>query len=140
MNNSAILEITAGGSFLIQTDADIGRSGGSPVFNNFGTLTKNSVGFDTDINVVFNNSGTVNGNLGQIQIQGGGTSSAGRYDATSGTVEFTVGSYSWGEDTLIGGSGTIKINGAPVTSDGSPGLIRNMGYKRTGNMGNTLRA
>lgn len=66
----------------------LGNGGG--IFNNNGTYTKTGTG-NTDISMVFNNSGVVNVQAGRLNLSGGGTSS-GSYTG-AGSLEFGGGSH-----------------------------------------------
>jgi hypothetical protein len=78
-NSAPIFNNKSGGVFNAQSNANWFFSGGTaqPVFNNQAGSTFNKSGVDTTSTfgqVLFNNSGTVNGLSGTLELNGGGTS------------------------------------------------------------------
>jgi hypothetical protein len=121
------------GLWNVQSDETFagGNSGGTSLFDNFGTFTK-SGGINTavlDGNVVFNNTGTVNVESGTLELNGGGASSGGDFTTASagiiniygytftGTNTFTgPGTYVAGGQATFGGTiaGTLNWDGGSL--------------------------
>jgi hypothetical protein len=86
-----------------------GYNGGASLFDNFGTFRKtgNSGTTILDGNVVFNNTGTLDAQLGNISLQGS-------CDLTNGTLNFGISSLTnYGTITLTGAAsltGTVSAN------------------------------
>jgi hypothetical protein len=103
------------GSWNEQSDDTLtgGYGGGTTLFDNFGTFTKsgNSGATTLDANVVFNNTGTVNGESGTLLIGGGGTSSGGDW-TTSGGGTINYSSYVFTNINTFAGLGNILTIGA----------------------------
>ena len=111
LNNTGILDITVSNQMALQ--------GGTNVFNNSGTLTVNSSG-TAQIEIPFNNTGTVDAQLGTINFELGGlspgdftVSGAGAAIDFSGIHDLT--------DADFTGPGTIRFSGGTATIDDSGG-------------------
>lgn len=98
IGNSAVFTNEAGATFTVQTDATVISGGGTPRFENAGTLVK-PLGTSTAFNVPFNNTGTVevmSGKLvfskytqsaGVTRLNGGGLQSSTALNITGGDLE-----------------------------------------------------
>lgn len=87
MYNGAVFNNGAGASFTANADKTIDDLYGTTAkFNNAGTFTKVSADSGTTefANVLFNNTGTVNVNSGILELDTGGTDSAGAFKVASG--------------------------------------------------------
>ncbi len=93
------------------------NGGAASTFNNTGTFRK-SAGAGTTYfssNVIFNNSGTVNTQVGTLSVQGGGSSS-GLWNTPAGAaVAFPASTYTLTAGTSITGAGAFRATGATVT-------------------------
>jgi len=91
-----------------------GYSGGTTLFDNFGTFLKsgNSGTTTLDDAVVFNNPGTVNVQSGTLSLNGGGISSGGAFATTnSGNINFVTTPYNFTNTTTFAGTGSY-VGGA----------------------------
>ena len=121
MQSGAVLENR--GSFAVSNDAVVLLAGGIlPTFANSGTFTKSSTSGTgtTDINVFFNNSGTVAVTSGVLNLSNGGTDNGGSWaPAAGGTVRLTSGTFTFGGAATGSGAGIVDFNGAVVVVNGS---------------------
>jgi sugar lactone lactonase YvrE len=92
--------------------------GAAPSIVNTGTFTADTGSNTYDIEVPFNNEGTIEAKSGTLQLSGGGSGNASIWkDASGATVTFTGGFYTLAGDTWSG-AGTISVAGAGVTAEG----------------------
>jgi hypothetical protein len=97
-----------------------GNAGGTTLFDNFGTFLKSGNGGTTtlDVNVVFNNTGTVTAASGTLTINGGANSGSGTFAMTgSGLLGFD--NYTFANNATITGGGTVSLGGATTTINGT---------------------
>ena len=109
----------AGARWYIQCnqvlDDDVGT--GYEVFNNAGLLCKTNVSGTTTVYTYVNNTGggTVQAQIGTIQIAAG-SNLGGTFQAVSGAaIDFTGGNYFWNGTAVFEGPGTVAITGGSVT-------------------------
>jgi hypothetical protein len=113
MYNGAVFNNEVGASFTANADQTIDDAYGTTAkFNNAGTFTKISANSGpTDFaNVLFNNTGTVNVNSGIIELDTGGTDSAGTFNVASGGKLYFAGGI-----TTLASSITASGSGLPPT-------------------------
>ncbi len=104
----------AGGTWNL--NCNLGTSTGGGTFNNGGMFVV-SAGNSASVNPVFNNNGTVQANMGLLQLHAGG-SGTGTYTAAGGEIDFLAGDFTLGGP--VTGSGTVMFNnGGTVTLSGS---------------------
>jgi RHS repeat-associated protein len=99
------------------TGIDPGTTG-SGTFENTGSVVE-SAGSEAQIEVGFDNQGSVKANTGKLKFRDGGISghtAAGSWSATGGStaIEFTGGSFTWGSTISI--AGAIIDAGATITA------------------------
>ncbi|MEB3192795.1 MAG: Calx-beta domain-containing protein, partial [Snowella sp.] len=131
--NSAIWNNTSTGNIDLQCDADFYLGSGTPSFNNAGTFTKSNGATDgsdeSNINIAFNNTGTVNVKKGTLNLSGGGANSKTFSIDLGATLKHTsdyiynTGNSVTGTGNLLLEYGTITVAAAstwsaPVTLDG----------------------
>jgi len=108
------------GVWNAQSDNDFqgGYNGGVTLFDNFGTFRKSGSTGDTilDGNVVFNNTGTLDSQYGNISLQGA-------YNLTNGTLNFGI--------SGLTNYGTITLSGA-ASLTGAISANLNNGYQPVG--------
>ena len=101
------------GSFSDSNTFDSSISGGT--FNNSGSFTKQS-NTTTTVGSVFNNSGTVNVNAGNLLMQAGGTSTGIFNIADGAKIEFRNGTHVL-NNVITSGAGTLQISTENVGAD-----------------------
>ncbi len=123
LNDSAQIYSLTGATFDIQNDQRItcGACSGTEAFNNAGMFRKSMGTGTNNVNVIFNNTGTVDVEMGVVSLNGRGTSSGG--GTSSGT--FTVAasatillptSYTFSSGSQVNGNGTHLWDGT-ITVD-----------------------
>ncbi len=126
LKNNAVLENQPGGTFNIQSDAQIDFAvpdGGA--FVNHGVVNKNNGAGTTVIDVALQNNGGFNIGSGSVNLQRGGNSSGGTFTISAGaTLQFNGGVHTLSGVTVNGagtavltGSGTLNALGAGMTLD-----------------------
>ncbi len=112
-------------TFDLQTDANVTATLSLPrTFNNVGTFTK-SAGAQSDVNIEFNNSGTVNASAGILRLRSGGSCGGaceGTFDVPAALTFSTGGSastFTLGASSLVAGAGTVEFNAATVNLAGT---------------------
>ncbi|MCK6623443.1 MAG: Ig-like domain-containing protein, partial [Calditrichia bacterium] len=124
LKNNAVLENQPGGTFDIQSQAQIDFAvpdGGT--FINNGTVNKNNGAGTTVIDVALQNNGGFNIGAGSVNLQRGGNSSGGTFTIGVGaTLQFNGGVHTLsgltvnGEGTaVLTGSGTLNATGSGMT-------------------------
>jgi hypothetical protein len=124
MGAGGVFNNQADATFEVQNDENVSWNGGTPQFNNAGTLTKSFGTLTTFSNVPLNNTGTVDVQSGKLSFTGGYTQTAGVTRLNGGELaSTTMLNVNGGK---LEGSGTVTAN---VTSAGqvapgfSPGLL-----------------
>ena len=146
-SNDATINNLAGATFNAQADAelvwDTSRPGPAPAFNNAGTFTRSGDVSYTDIQIAFNNTGTVKTQAGTLDLGsglGGGTANSGQITVSSGATLYS------GQYTRVGGydksqrgtlaNGPFLINGGIVVGSGTiNGSLTNRGQVIPGGTG-----
>jgi hypothetical protein len=98
------------GTFTIQNDQTISTFGASPIIHNSGTLTKIGGTNTTTINAVFNNSGSVNVNSGELSLQGGGNDGSGTLSVPAGALLAFGGGFTH-LASAVSGAGEVNFSG-----------------------------
>ncbi len=114
------------GTFELQSDGGVLVSGGLATFNNTGSFTKSGGAGLSNINVQFNNPGTVNAFSGELQLAGGGNCGSvcnGAFNVAS-TLSFGGGTFELG-GAMLSGAGTMKVSGGVVNH--LAGTVLNVG-------------
>src|SRR5262249_32316244 len=122
-----VLNIAAGTTFDVQTDADTTGSGGASfmTINNAGTFQKSAGAGTTSIGngygSAFNNSGTVDVQTGTLSLNGplATSTSTGSFDATGATLDFQGGIHNLRV--------TAAITGTDVTLTGAKAIVNDAG-------------
>ncbi|NER07681.1 MAG: hypothetical protein F6K17_36520, partial [Okeania sp. SIO3C4] len=126
------------GSLDIQSDADwVRNSGDSPTFNNSGTLVKSGGSTEgsnsTRIGATFNNTGELQVNQGNLELDSGGNSNGNFSVGAGNSLEFG-GTHALLSGYAVSGDGTVILSRSDildVSSDGGvnfdPGTFDNKG-------------
>jgi uncharacterized repeat protein (TIGR01451 family) len=110
--NGAVFSNT--GTFDLQVNQSIVDAGGA-TFNNAGTFRKAGGGGTSQVQVVFNNGGTVEVQSGTLQLTGDGDHS-GAFDVASGAVlQFSDGTHTLDASATIAGAGDVIVSGATTS-------------------------
>lgn len=124
LQNGAIINNTAGSTWTFLNGASNGvllNGATTGTFNNAGTFTQVGAGSSNNVSVVFNNTGTVNANAGELDFSGGGAcggACAGAFNVGSGaTLGFTGGTFTL--SGLIAGPGAVRFAPVTVTASGA---------------------
>ncbi|QJW97713.1 beta strand repeat-containing protein [Frigoriglobus tundricola] len=117
--SGALFDNAKGATFNVQGDAVIGDGSDTGTFDNAGTFEKTLTTGTTNLEAVFNNSGTVGVQTGTLALAGGGTGS-GAFAVSSGAVL----AFSGDTDTLspashVTGAGTVAFQGGTVNLEGA---------------------
>jgi len=143
----ATINNLAGATFNAQADAefiwDTSQPGPAPAFNNAGTFTRSGDASFTDIQIAFNNTGSVNAQAGTLDLGsglGGGTANSGQITVSPGaTLHSGLYTQSGGTTSLNGGTlenGPFLINGGTLTGSGTiNGNVTNAGQVIPGGTG-----
>jgi hypothetical protein len=102
-----------GGTFTIMNDEGFLASGLTPTIGNTGTFIKSSSTNTTEIDALFNNSGTVQVNSGTLYLAGGGSSTGSFAVASGATLKFS------GFSTLLASGSSVTGAGAVVFVSGT---------------------
>jgi hypothetical protein len=119
--NGAILNNLAGGLFDIQDDGYLpyGNLGGTAlVINNAGTFQKSAGNQSTNIQVAFNNTGTLAAQSGTLNVAGGGSSSGTFTTLTAATLQVTN-TYSFTSGSQFTGSGADRLTNGTIAINAS---------------------
>lgn len=106
----------SGGVFDIQCDQAMGNNGVAAQFHNAGTLRKSAGTLGTEINVLLDNTGTVEAQLGPLRFTGGGKL-RGTFDADAdAAIYFESGGFEFLGTQHFQGTGPVGVNGSPVVT------------------------
>jgi hypothetical protein len=106
--------ITNSGTWnVLNNQALFSNFGVLPSFTNNGTLSKLASTGTTTISIAFNNNGTVNVASGVLKLGGGGTSS-GAFNATTGELRFTGGTQTLTAGATLPGAGVARVDGGTL--------------------------
>jgi hypothetical protein len=127
LEEGAVLNVQASGTFNVQNDEQIAPFGATAAFYNAGTFTKSAGAGGsaaTVVNVPFNNAGTVNVNTGTLQLSVGGTGNGTFAVASLATLDFEGGYLTTlthsgnaitGAGNVIFGAGEVDLPGYSIT-------------------------
>jgi hypothetical protein len=144
--NGGVITNDAGAQFLMQSPGSLNFGGGSPRFDNAGTLVTAANDTTAFVAVAFNNYGTVTIQGGTFSMSGGGVQ-AGNMPVPAGTtVNFAGGTFTSSDSLSITGAGTLIVSGGSSTLGGTinvtgSNIFSNGSVDFTGNytcVGNTL--
>jgi YVTN family beta-propeller protein len=114
--NGSVITNPVGSTWNFQNDGTLNSGGTAGSFNNGGIFEKTNGTVTTTINVLFNNTGTVNENTGTMLFNGGGNCGSycsGVFTAgTGGTISFQGGVFM--QSGPINGTGTLNFSGATM--------------------------
>jgi hypothetical protein len=113
MQTGAILNNS--GNFDVQGDLNLFLGGATPAFNNSGTFTKSAGSAALVIGVGFNNTGTVNGNSGQIRFNAGGSATGDFVAASGAAIEFNGATYTLNTGADLSGAGFVRLSSGTLT-------------------------
>jgi hypothetical protein len=105
---SGVWNNNVGATFVLQDSSSLGNffAGPSSAFNNFGTLNKTGPSGTASIGVPFNNSGTVDVQVGTLNLGGGGIGSS-TFTVEAGAV-LTAGNYTL-QNATVAGAGVLQV-------------------------------
>ncbi|MBK9092074.1 MAG: hypothetical protein IPM84_04720 [Anaerolineae bacterium] len=119
-STGAVINVLPGVTFDIQNDQALVYNGGQrPTFNNAGTVTKSAGAGTSRIDMIFNNTGTLNLRAGTFQINGGGGNNSSVMDIAGGRTLDINGPYTNAATGVIQGTGTLDIRDAQFTNNGT---------------------
>jgi uncharacterized repeat protein (TIGR01451 family) len=121
VQGTTVINNLSGGNFNLKSDGSFAYNGGSPQFNNSGTLTRNTATGAITFGLAFANSNTVNVQNGTLSFDRGGSATGGTFSASGGAaLRFGVGSnFPLDASSSISGAGSVMVSGADVSHAGS---------------------
>jgi hypothetical protein len=94
--------------------------GGTPLtFANSGTFTKDTATGVTQLDAVFENSGTVAVKTGTLKLRGGGTNTGNVTLAPNARLEINADTYTFAPSSRILGEGTVAVSGGTAQFNGA---------------------
>ena len=106
----------SGATFDFQSASNVYNYTGATGFANAGTLEQTVTTGTTDIQVALTNIGAVSVQTGTLQLDGGGTSTAGTFTVASGaTLDFDAGTFTLSGDAFSG-AGVVQVSGGTLTT------------------------
>jgi RHS repeat-associated protein len=118
LQNAVVVDNQGSLTFGDGTVYDYGGSGGR-VLSNGGSLVKSSGSGSLNINVVFDNHGTVQLDSGSLRLVNSG-SDTGSYAVPSGTaLQFLGGTRVLNAGAVLGGAGDVNVTGSALTLSGT---------------------
>ncbi|MEA2163027.1 MAG: large repetitive protein [Thermoanaerobaculia bacterium] len=120
VQGTTVINNLSGGNFNLKSDGSFAYNGGSPQFNNSGTLTRNTATGAITFGLAFANSNTVNVQNGTLSFDRGGSATGGTFSVSSGaTLRFGGLSFAIDAGSSIAGAGSVETSGGAVTHSGS---------------------
>jgi hypothetical protein len=122
--SAGIFNNLAGATFAAQNDAGFlypppPYNGPALTFNNLGLFRKSVTPATTTMQVVFNNTGTVEVATGVLYLSSGGSSS-GSFSVTTGTtLNFGPGTHALSADSSITGAGSVVVSAGLINVNGA---------------------
>jgi len=144
--NGGVITNDAGSQFAVESPGSFSFGGGTPRFDNAGTLVTAANGTTAFAGVAFNNYGTVTIQGGTFSMSGGGLQ-AGNMPVPAGTtVNFAGGTFTSSDSLSLAGAGTLIVSGGTSTLGGTvnvtgSNIFNNGSVDFTGNytcVGNTV--
>jgi uncharacterized repeat protein (TIGR01451 family) len=122
LRNGAVVSNT--GTFDLQVDRNIGHGGGAePTFNNAGTFRESGGSGTSYVQVLFNNSGTVEAQSGRLRLQRDGEHS-GTFDVSAGAdLEFGGGVHTLETGAIIAGAGDVIVSGGTANFGDAASMV-----------------
>ncbi len=120
--NGAVFNNLAGALFDVQNNQSFyfNVNGGTPAFNNMGTLRKSAGTGTSTFDVQMNNTSLLDVQSGVVRLTRGGNSTGDHIVAGSAELDFGGGTHAitLGATRSLSGAGTARFSGATVTIDG----------------------
>ncbi|MBS0660590.1 MAG: FecR domain-containing protein [Verrucomicrobia bacterium] len=107
------------GTFDEQTNFGVGVLAGGGTFRNHGTFLRSTSSAAAPITAVFDNSGLVSVTSGMLDLNGGGTSTGGIFQAAAGTMLRFGGNFTFDAASQLDGGGAIEFRAGTQTFGGS---------------------
>ncbi|MBK9092073.1 MAG: hypothetical protein IPM84_04715 [Anaerolineae bacterium] len=115
-----MINVLPGVTFDIQNDQALVYNGGQrPTFNNAGTVTESAGAGTSRIDMIFNNTGTLNLRAGTFQINSGGSSSGPFQVQAGATLNFSVDTYTFAATATVANAGAVRFSSGTVTVNGA---------------------
>ncbi len=114
IKNGGVLANNPGKTYEIKSDVSLTNSSGTARVDNRGTFRKSTTGGITDINPVFNNTGTLDIQKGTLRLWSGGDFTGGRVTCgpAANSIQFDGGTYTIGGECDISGYGMGILDSA----------------------------
>jgi hypothetical protein len=129
VGNGGSFNNLSGGTFNASTDTtaspsftSFGTPGGA--FNNAGTFNKQSTSGTSSISIAFNNSGTLDVQMGTLNLNNGGDSTGSFVVEAGATLAFNSGTHTLRAASSVSGAGTVQFG---TTDFGGAGTINELG-------------
>ncbi len=123
LTDNAVLEIGPAATFDIQNGALLDYLAPGGTFSNAGALVKSAGPDTTTIDVFFNNTGSVNLNIGALRFKRGSSSSGSVFTLAAGTrLEFNGGVNDLAANVVLNGAGNLAISGGTTNLLGAYNL------------------
>jgi uncharacterized repeat protein (TIGR01451 family) len=117
---TAVINNLSGATYDIRNDGGFYYNGGSPQFNNSGTINRNTTTGTSLFGLALANSGAVNVQTGLLSFDRGGSATGGTFSVSSGsTLRFGGLSFALDGSSSIAGAGIVETSGAAITHPGS---------------------
>ena len=114
-SDNAVFTNRNGATFNSAFDGLMANRSGANYFINQGIFTKSAGTGTTSINIVFDNSGTVNVDSGTLALNGGGIHSGSLVVPAGKGLSFSGGTHVWNSGTSFSGAGTVSQSNGTIT-------------------------
>jgi RHS repeat-associated protein len=114
-SDNAVFTNRNGATFNSAFDGLMANRSGANYFINQGIFTKSAGTGTTSINIVFDNSGTVNVDSGTLALNGGGIHSGSLVVPAGKGLSFSGGTHVWNYGTSFSGAGTVSQSNGTIT-------------------------
>ena len=123
VSDASTITNKAGATFTFLSDATVAINGGSPVFNNFGTVATSGGTGTSTIGITLNNSGTINVQTGILSLSSGGTfnGTSTLTESANTILDLINGQFTSAAGTTINstGAGLFRLNNAGLSIEGT---------------------
>ena len=123
VSDASTITNKAGATFTFLSDATVAINGGSPVFNNFGTVATSGGTGTSTIGITLNNSGTINVQTGILSLSSGGTfnGTSTLTESANTILDLINGQFTSAAGTTINstGAGLFRLNNAGLSIAGT---------------------